>query len=184
MTTPQRTTSVSRRTALAGIGAGGLALALAATTRHAAAQEATPVPMAGHPIIGTWIIVRDITTTTEVPVVVVFTADGGFLDPGQGVAGTWEPTGPQSAAMIIIPFTDGGAGGYAVVRSTWEIDAGGETMSGPASVTVVTPDGTVVATVELSSRATRLRVEPMGNAGQPLAGFPVWTPVPAATPTA
>ena len=184
MTTHQPDRSVSRRAALAGLGAGGLALALAA--RQASAQDATPGAMAGHPIIGTWIIVRDITNTTEVPVVVVFTADGGFVDPGQGVAGAWEPTGPRSAAMTIIPFTDGGAGGYAVVRATWEIDEGGDAMSGPATVTVVTPDGTVVAGIELSSRATRLKVEPMANAGTALAGFPTWTPAPPvdATPTA
>jgi len=183
---PTRSPSaVSRRAALAGLGAVGAGLALATATRQVAAQDATPTAMAGHPIVGTWIIVRDITNTTEVPVVVVFTADGGFIDPGQGVAGAWESTGPRSAAMTIIPFTDGGAGGYAVVRGTWEIDEGGDAMSGPAAVTVVTPDGTVVAGVELSSRATRLKVEPMANAGQALAGFPTWTPAPPvdATPT-
>jgi hypothetical protein len=118
-----------------------------------------------------------------VPVVVVFTADGGFIDPGQGVAGVWEATGARSAAMTIIPFVDGGAGGYGVVRATWDVDEGGDAMSGPASVTIVAPDGTVVATDELTSRATRLRVDPMANAGTALAGFPTWTPAPPATPT-
>ena len=186
MTMSRTDGSVSRRTALAGLGAGGLGLALAATARHAAAQDATPAGTAGHPLVGTWVIDRDTTTTTEVPVVVVFTADGGFVDPGQGVAGVWEPTGPRSAAMTIIPFVDGGAGGYAVVRATWDVDEGGDTMSGPASVTVVTPDGTVVATDELTSRATRLRVDPMANGGTALTGFPTWTPAPPedATPTA
>ncbi len=141
--------------------------------------------MAGHPLVGTWIIDRDVTATTEVPVVVVFTADGGFIDPGQGVAGVWEATGPRSAAMTIIPFVERGAGGYLVVRSTWEIEDDGDTMSGPASITVVTPDGTVVAESELSSRATRLRVDPIENGGTALAGFPTWTPAPpaGATPT-
>ena len=87
--------------------------------------------------------------------------------------------------MTIIPFIDGGNGGYGVVRATWEIEEGGDTMTGPASVTIVTPDGTVVAKVELSSRATRLRVDPMENGGNALTGFPTWTPAPpdAATPT-
>jgi predicted lipoprotein len=182
MTTDRTDRSVSRRAALAGLGAGGLGLALAATARGVAAQDATPGATAGHPIVGTWVIDRDVTGTTEVPVVVVFTADGGFIDPGQGVAGVWEPTGPRSAAKTIIPFVDGGAGGYVVVRATWEVDAGGDTMSGPASVTVVAPDGTVVATSELSSRATRLRVDPIENGGTALAGFPTWTPAPPATP--
>jgi predicted lipoprotein len=90
---------------------------------------------------------------------------------------------PRSAAKTIVPFTDGGAGGYAVVRATWEVDETGDTMSGPASVTVVTPDGTVVATAEITSRATRLRVDPMTNAGQALAGFPTWEPAPPADAT-
>ena len=176
---------LSRRAALAGLGAGGVGLALAASAPRTSAQEATPTAMAGHPIVGTWIIDRDVTSTAEVPVVVLFTADGGFVDPRQGVAGAWEPMGPRSAAMTIVPFTDAGAGGYVVVRSTWELDEGGDAMSGPAVVTVVTPDGTVVATNELRSSATRLRVEPMASGGQPLAGFPTWTPAPPAdaTPT-
>jgi hypothetical protein len=178
--------TVSRRSALAGLGAGSLGVALTATVRTATAQDATPAAMTGHPIVGTWIIDRNITTTAEVPVVVVFTADGGFIDPNQGVAGVWEATGPRSAAMTIIPFPGGRESAmYAVVRATWEIDEGGTTMRGPANVTVVAADGTVVATDELSSTATRLRVDPMENGGKPLAGFPTWTPAPPAeaTPT-
>jgi hypothetical protein len=175
--------TVSRRTAVAGLGAGSLGLALAASVRQASAQDGTPAALAGHPIVGTWVIDRNTATTAEVPVVVVFTDTGGFIDPGQGVAGVWEPTGPRSAAKTLIGFPDGGAGGYAVIRATWEVDEGGDTMSGPAVVTVVTPDGTVVATNELTSRATRLRVDPMANGGQALAGFPTWTPAPPATPT-
>jgi hypothetical protein len=183
MSTSESPPIVSRRTAFAGLGAGSLGLALAATTRHAAAQDATPAAMAGHPIVGTWIIDRNTATTNDVPVVVVFTDTGGFIDPGQGVAGVWEATGPRSAAKTLIGFPDGGAGGYVVIRATWEVDAGGDTMSGPAVRTVVTPDGTVVATNELTSRATRLRVDPIANGGTALAGFPTWTPAPPATPT-
>jgi acetyl esterase/lipase len=42
MTRSQPNETFSRRTALAGLGAGGLGVALASTTRHATAQEATP----------------------------------------------------------------------------------------------------------------------------------------------
>jgi hypothetical protein len=181
MNTSKETHTLTRRSAVAGLGAGGLGLTAALGAQHVAAQDATPSAMAGHPIIGTWIITRDITNTTEVPVVVVFTGDGSFIDAHQGVAGVWEPTGPQSAAMTIVPFIDEGPGGYIVVRGTWEIDAGGETMIGPANVTVLTPDGTVVARDTLSSRGTRLHVEPMEKSGSGLSAMPVWTP---ATPEA
>src|SRR4051794_39644261 len=46
--------TVTRRTALAGLGAGGLGVALATTTRHASAQD-TAAAMAHHPLVGTWL---------------------------------------------------------------------------------------------------------------------------------
>jgi hypothetical protein len=49
MPTHHVVTSLSRRAALAGLGAGSLGLALAATTRHAAAQDTVPGSYAGHP---------------------------------------------------------------------------------------------------------------------------------------
>ncbi len=55
MTTPDTRPSVSRRTALAGLSAGGLGLALAAAPRLAAAQD---IDMASHPIVGTWLAGR------------------------------------------------------------------------------------------------------------------------------
>ena len=181
MSTPRPTASVSRRSALAGLGAGGLGVAFAASPHGASAQDASPAAMAGHPIVGTWIITRDVTNTTQVPVVVIFTADGGFIDPGQGAAGAWETTGPHSAAMTIIPFI---GDGYGVVRATWEIDESGETMGGSAALTILGTDGTVMATPpSFNSTAIRLHVEPMDKQGSGVPGFPVWTPAPAATPT-
>ena len=53
MTTPHVDQSLSRRTALAGLTAGGLGVALAATTRSASAQDAA-TEMANHPIVGVW----------------------------------------------------------------------------------------------------------------------------------
>jgi hypothetical protein len=142
--------------------------------------------MAGHPIVGTWIITRDITNTTQVPVVVVFTADGGFIDPGQGVAGVWESTGPRSGAITIIPFIEGGNGGYGVVRGTFDVDEGGGNLTGYSSITIVAPDGTVIATPPGSdSTAIRLHAEPVEKQGSGVPGFPVWTPATpeAGTPT-
>ena len=184
MSTSDHCSLVSRRSTIAGLGAGGLGLALAAK-RSVSAQDATE--MAGHPLVGTWIIDRNVATTEEVPVVVIFTSDGGFTDAYQGACGVWEPTGPNSAAFTLIAFNGPPEAtmGYVVVRATWEIDEGGDTMSGPANLTVVTPDGTVVATDEFNSTASRLKVEPMENIGQPLAIFPTWTPPPpVATPVA
>ena len=105
MTTSNTDRSVSRRSALAGLGTAGLGLALAATTRHAAAQEATPVPMAGHPLVGTWIVDRNPADPTDTPTYNIFTADGAIIDPtvgGAGVhAGNWASGCPTASCGSI-----------------------------------------------------------------------------------
>lgn len=186
MTTSHPKAPVSRRTALAGLGASGLGLALAATAPLASAQETTPVAMAGHPMVGTWVVDRDTTKANDAPSIVVYTADGGLIDPSQGVAGVWEATGPRSAAWTLVPFIQAGAGGYLAIRSTGEVDEGGNTLDSPYSFTVVAPDGTVMASGQGMSRYTRLPIEPIEAGGTPLSGFPTWTPAPPtdATPTA
>jgi hypothetical protein len=185
MTTPNTRQSVSRRTALAGLGAGGLGVALAAT-RPASAQEATPYPMAGHPLVGTWIVDRDPNDPTEIPTYNVVTADGGVIDPTVGGAGVWAATGPDTAAFTLTG-TIAELGGYFVVRGTLAVDAGGGTATATYSSTIVTADGTTMDQLSLAqgtARYARLRIEPQDAVGQPLAQFPVWTPAPAATPTA
>ncbi len=54
MTTSPTDRPVSRRTALAGLGAGGLGVALAAAARPAVAQDAA-IDMATHLMVGTWL---------------------------------------------------------------------------------------------------------------------------------
>ena len=70
MTTSSTGRTVSRRAALAGLGVGGVGLALAATARPASAQDAA-TEMANHPIVGVWLV-----TTPIGPSLAVFSADG------------------------------------------------------------------------------------------------------------
>ena len=99
MTTSHTTPSISRRAALAGLGAGGLGVALAAATRHAAAQEgATAEAMATHPIVGNWMVT---TFLGRSPAMAVFLADGTNIQgaprhPGRGRTG-WSSSAPRSA---------------------------------------------------------------------------------------
>jgi hypothetical protein len=185
MTTSNTNESISRRTVLAGISATGLGLALATTTSHASSQDATPTAMAGHPAVGTWIVDRNPNDTAEAPTLNVITADGNIVDPVIGVAGVWEATGSRTTKFTLVGITaetlaGGGAGSYAVIRGTGEVDDTGETLTASASVTIVAADGTVLATRQGSNRAIRIHVEPEDAMGTPLAGFPAWTP---ATPT-
>ena len=187
MTTSNTNQSVSRRIALAGLSASSLGLALAATQRSAVAQDATPTPMADHPLVGTWIVVRDVAMPNQAPSIVVYTADGGLIDPSLGVAGVWEATGPRSGAWTLVVFLDGGNSGYVVVRCIGEVAEDGDSLSSVSySFTIVAPDGTVVMSDQAESIYTRLKVEPVEMGGQPLEGFPTLEPAPPvdATPSA
>ena len=75
MTTRQTDRSVSRRTALAGLGAGGLGAALALAGRPAAAQG---TDLAGHPLAGAWLAMANPPQPEAPPVAVpsFFNADG------------------------------------------------------------------------------------------------------------
>src|SRR5215213_9883692 len=99
MTTHRPGAPVTRRTALAGLGAGCLGVALAATARQASAQDATAEAMANHPIVGAWMV-----AAPTGPALAVFLADGTNIQGvptaqagPQGVTftgaqvGTWEP---------------------------------------------------------------------------------------------
>ncbi len=159
------------------------ALAFGRLDPGTAAQEATPAAMAGHPLVGTWIVDRNPDDPTEIPTYNVLTADGGLIDPTQGGAGVWAATGPDTANFTLAG-TIAELGAYFVVRGSIAVDAGGDTATNTASDTIVAADGTVLdQNAQLTVRYVRLRVEPQDAVGQPLAGFPAWTPPPPATPT-
>jgi hypothetical protein len=177
--------AVTRRAALAGLGVAGLGAAVGARPRRAAAQDATPA-MAGHPLVGAWIVDRNPDSDAEPPTVYVFTADGAVIDPLVGAAGAWQATGPRSAAWTIAGYPTEAVGpGYFIIRTTAEVDDAGATYTGTASVTIVGPDRTVVGGFPTTPHGTRLPIEAVDAGGSPLAGFPTWTPEPPsdATPT-
>ena len=174
--------SVSRRTALTGLGAGGLGLALTAAVRPAAAQDATPGATAGHPLVGTWVMDFG---DGSAPVVNAFTADGIFIDAGFGIAGAWAATGPSTAAFTWVLVTqEEGFSGYVTVSGAIEVDATGDAWTNTYADTTVAADGTVVATgAPSTASAKRLRVVLDGAPGAPLAEVPTWTPAPPAAAT-
>jgi hypothetical protein len=164
----------------------GLAAALAVAPGRALAQDATPAAMASHPLVGAWIVDRNPGNGAEAPTVYVFTADGNVIDPLVGAAGAWQPTGSRSAAWTIAGYPDPALGpGYFVIRTTAEVDEAGTGYDGMASVTVVSPDGTVMGGFPTQPHGTRLPIEAVDLVGSPLSGFPTWVPEPPpdATPT-
>ena len=95
------------------------ALAVGSSTK---AQEATPAAMAGHPLVGTWIVDRNPADPAEMPTTNVLTADGGLIDPAVGAAGVWVATGERTADFSLIAISTGGGpppeagGSYFIVR--------------------------------------------------------------------
>jgi hypothetical protein len=94
---------VSRRTALAGLGAGSLGLALMATTRPTAAQDTTSEALAHHPMVGAWLVAGP-----RGPSMTIVHPNGTWQDAGLAAApgphgtvfnsptvGTWEPYGER-----------------------------------------------------------------------------------------
>jgi hypothetical protein len=179
MTTSNTAQSVSRRTAFAGLAAGGLGLALSAHGRGVSAQETTSDTMASHPIVGAWKVDNPNIPETRASYA-VFHADGIYLEVttigGTGI-GVWHPTGERTADLFaVFQDLDGDPTKFApgTVQVWWslEVDAAGTTFTGPSTVEGRAPDGTVLFTVAGATTGHRLEVEPVPPLGTPTASTP------------
>ncbi len=155
---------------------------LVATLGHGAtAQEATPSVMAQHPLVGTWVVDPDIALEGDTPGLGIWTSDGIMTDPS-GLAGSWEVIDAQTAMVTFANiFPDGS--GYITVRGPHVVDESGATWTSDYSWTVVGPDGTVLDAGEGTAQGTRLVVEGMDMAGQPLSTMHTWVPPTSAEAT-
>jgi len=190
MSMPNTRDSVSRRTALAGFGAGGLGLALtAATARHASAQD-TAGDLAGHPNVGVWMVDSPIGRA-----IAVYAADGSVITAlaatqagPAGVTysstqiGTWEATGERGTHLTVVQLLSDGAGAYAgsvTVDAFQEVSEDGQTWMSGAGSTITIRDATDNVVQEIADPppavGTRMSV------GNP--GFPAGAPA-AASPEA
>jgi hypothetical protein len=182
MATSTKSDAISRRNALAGLSAGGLGAALAASASSAAAEKATPTIMTGHPMVGTWIVDPEPENTANMPSILIYTSDGIVIDPVAGFGGSWEATGARTGVFTLSGIFEDGT--YLVIRGPVEVDEATDTTTGPYTVTVVGADGTVLNTMKGTGHTTRLPAR-SGEPGTPLAGFPTWIPATPAggTPT-
>ena len=195
MTTRKTDRSVSRRTALAGLGAGSLGATLALAGRPAAAQG---TDLAGHPLAGAWLAMAN-PPLPGLPFAVpsFFNADGTvvLLCPPvaagpQGpqfqaaVGGTWEADGDRRGhftAVQALAAADGAYLGTVTIDGHPEVSEDGQGFvdADPRStVTIRDAAGAVVQQVPaITDRpVTARRMAP----GRP--GFPAGTPA-AGTPT-
>ena len=138
--------SLSRRTALAGLGATGLGLALASS---ATAQEASLSDLAGHPLTGTW---AALTPGGVVPQ--IHGADGSiitafppnYVDPALGLTfqgpalGRWEADGERTGHFTFIQALSDANGTYVgtfQLADELEVSADGQTWSGATSAHII-----------------------------------------------
>src|SRR4051812_42237185 len=143
------TDRVSRRTALAGLGAGGLGVALAAPGTRVAAQEASTDSLAGHPLVGTWLAITPFGASPE-----TFAADGSvvagppiieagdqgvtFFGPGIGV---WTSTGERSGAFTFVQtlgHADGAYAGTLTIDGHLDVSEDGQSFVDDAPETTLT----------------------------------------------
>jgi hypothetical protein len=169
---------VSRRTTLAGLGAGGLGVALAATVGGAAAQGSATDP-ASHPVVGTWFLGGDPTNPDDVSFG-AFNGDGTYASvhaiAGAGI-GAWRATGERTGELVVKQVNNTfDAGQYrGGINSLWlafEVAADGRSFTGPIRVALTNPDGTYFAGFDATMNATRLEAGPAPSVESLQAGTP------------
>ena len=168
MTNHHADAPVSRRAAVAGLGAAGIGLAVAAVSGGATAQEASPVPLADHPIVRTWVLDLDLDQPGTLVGLVSFHADGTRTDlhpwAGPGV-GAWQATSARTGRTVVKSLNiaaEPGAfiPGIVTVWASFTVDEGGDSVTLVAIVEIQESDGTVVGRFPLAGElAHRLTVE-------------------------
>ena len=166
---------VTRRTALAGLSAGGIGVALAATARSASAQDAA-TEMANHPLVGTWLagtgpndlqlVHWDADGNMDWQWNVAPTVTDGVTTYNDTVMGVWEP---DSERGIHISFTWASRDASGAVTGTTTVDGypvasdDGSSFVDDGTRAVVTlrdPSGAVTQEITGVPRVTGVRVTP------------------------
>jgi hypothetical protein len=153
------------------------------------AQNATPDDQSHHPLIGAWIVDSETSDAANPPSFDIFMADGTLVNVGSdGTSiGVWEATGPNTAIFTFNGLMGNmGSEGMFVIRGEVEIATDGQSFTGTHAFSILTPDGTVVASYPGNGAlGTRMVAEGPDKGGAPLPGFQSWTPAsPEATPAA
>jgi hypothetical protein len=183
----RRSSRLSRRTALGGIGVTALSVSQAP---GALAQEATPTNSGAHLIVGAWRVVPD--PPGPPLVLILYHADGTvvFSTPSASPAppdavhavtyetpayGVWESTGERSVALSATLIDTDEAGtflGTLNFHGTVQIDETGDAYTYAGVVEPADPSGSVVATFPVTTSATRIRVDHTRAVATPMTGTP------------
>lgn len=154
VTTSDIRRSVSRRTALTGLGAGGLGIALAAATGHV---EAKGMSTADHPLTGMWLSMANPARAEDpqVPGSALFAADGtvvlNWVPAGIGLngalqyvsiyMGVWEPYDERTGHFTAVQVSADATGkliGTVTVDGHPEVSADGLSFTDTGALVTVT----------------------------------------------
>jgi hypothetical protein len=139
-------------------------LAVGAAGPGTAAQDAaTPTTLAGHPLVGSWLIATDDPSRPET--LNTFWADGNALFTlfnGLTVHGTWVATGPRTAALTMFaiarPPEEDPIGLVRISSTFLEVSRTGDMFRGEADIDTIAYDGTVLESILVSVVGTRITV--------------------------
>ena len=141
--------------------------------------------LAGHPIVGSWLLDTDLTDPKNAVSLVAFTADGIYMevdDDGTTGLGSWASTGDTTGEMTL-RFVD--ADGIAIIRASLEVSATDDMLRAEYTIEFVDPEG--VSTGEYGPGKRKAPGQRSSRWGQPVGtledlfstfGEPEATPVP------
>jgi hypothetical protein len=166
-TAATRTTSaLTRRTAFAGLGAGGLGLAFGVGTSSARAQD---VAIQAHPLVGTWFLDNGTANLTDALDSFILHADGTYIEAnadGTVRLGVWEATGPTTATLTIEAYSRDETGanlGAIIIRLLIELNPDGNSYTAEGTIELIAPDGSSSGQAgPATGTATRMMVEAPG----------------------
>jgi hypothetical protein len=193
MTNARRGETVSRRTALAGLSAGGLGLAMTATSgRPVAAQDASPTALVGHAMVGSWQMLAGdaLGAPSGDPTTATFSAEGTVILTGRPIRpalpglpwtltsfatghGAWRAVDEQTVDFTVVHVRSDETGTYrgtTTVSGTITIDADGRSITGQETFTAVDQEGALLNAFPGEFVGSRIEVQPMAELGTPSAG--------------
>jgi hypothetical protein len=153
-------------------------LALGLMPLGASAQNESP-PATGQGFVGAWRLTSENPSGTSQSLLTLMGDGTVVFSPRPAVPageppvvfistghGTWEPTGPDTAAASFTVFLTDGEGNFLwVVTDSVEmtLGPGGDTWSGPYTSTTADPSGTVLGSSPGEAAATRITLQPLAT---------------------
>ena len=110
----------------------------------------------GGAVVGSWLADTDTEEPSNPPSLLVFHADGTYVEVNDGGAGAgaWAATGARTADLTI-HFIEGGDGGLMTIRAAVEVAADGQSLTAQYTIEFTGPDDTAARGAAMQIAAMR-----------------------------